>query len=57
MSSEVLEKCSASVTIPMAQGTESLNAAVAAAILLWEISRKKNIGKAFYRVSVSTNKI
>lgn len=41
VSSEVLEKCSASVTIPMAQGTESLNAAVAAAILLWEISRKK----------------
>lgn len=37
----LLEKCLAAVTIPMVQGTESLNAAVAASILIWEISGRK----------------
>ena len=37
----LLEKCSAAVAIPMVQGTESLNAAVAASILIWELSGRK----------------
>lgn len=41
VSPRVLEKCLDAVTIPMVQGTESLNAAAAAAVLLWEISGRK----------------
>jgi len=36
---ELVEACDASVVIPMAEHAESLNAAVASAILLWEMVR------------------
>ena len=36
LSSAVISACSGSVIIPMAEGAESLNAAVAAALLMWE---------------------
>lgn len=36
---EISEECSASVYIPISENTESLNAAVAASILIWEQSR------------------
>ena len=36
---EISEKCSASVYIPISENTESLNAAVAASILIWEQSK------------------
>lgn len=36
----VLESCTKRITIPMAGRAESLNASAAAAILIWEISRK-----------------
>jgi TrmH family RNA methyltransferase len=39
LSDAVLELCRARVVIPMRQGTESLNAAAAAAILMWEIRK------------------
>ncbi len=38
--SEWISQCDASVLIPMQPGSESLNAAVAAAILMWEATRK-----------------
>jgi TrmH family RNA methyltransferase len=38
--SEVLERCDAAATIPMAAGAESLNVAVAGAIALYEHSRR-----------------
>ena len=41
ISREVLDRCSDSFYIPMPGGTESLNAAVAAVIALWEISGLK----------------
>jgi TrmH family RNA methyltransferase len=37
---EVVAACEAAVTIPMPGGTESLNAAVAGAILAYEVSRR-----------------
>lgn len=37
---EVLERCDATVSIPMADGAESLNVAVAGAIALYEYSRR-----------------
>lgn len=40
ISEEVLRACSDSVIIPMHNGTESLNAAAAAAILIWEMSKQ-----------------
>ncbi|MCL2126172.1 MAG: RNA methyltransferase [Oscillospiraceae bacterium] len=39
LSREVLELCEMKVTIPLAFGSESLNAAVAAAIIMWEARR------------------
>lgn len=42
VSETVLENCDNAVIIPMQCGTESLNASVAAAILIWEKSRKTN---------------
>ena len=40
LSDEVIAACSHKVTIPMKGRAESLNASAAAAILMWEISRK-----------------
>ena len=40
VSQAVLEACSGAVIIPMQCGTESLNASVAAAILIWERARR-----------------
>ena len=37
---EIAEKCDASVYIPISKKTESLNASVAAAIFMWEMSSK-----------------
>lgn len=42
VSENVLENCSKAVIIPMQCGSESLNASVAAAILIWEKARKTN---------------
>ena len=36
LSSDTVAACDASVFIPMAEGVESLNAAVAASVLMWE---------------------
>lgn len=40
LSPELLERCSGRLKIPMEPGSESLNAAVAASIAMWEIYRK-----------------
>ena len=37
---EVSTACSASVYIPISENTESLNASVAAGVLMWEFSKK-----------------
>ena len=42
ISKEVLDECTACVKIPMAGAAESLNAAQAAACILWEYRRTKN---------------
>ena len=39
VSAPVLESCQASIRIPMAERCESLNAAVAGAVVLWEMAR------------------
>jgi len=39
LSDEVFSLCEETITIPLAPGTESLNAAVAAAIIIWETMR------------------
>ena len=39
LSAEVLEACDLTVKIPMSDHCESLNAAAAAAVLLWEAAR------------------
>ncbi|MBQ9685741.1 MAG: RNA methyltransferase [Oscillospiraceae bacterium] len=39
LSGELLEACDGELIIPMAPGSESLNAAVAASIVLWEMTR------------------
>ncbi len=39
LSRELIELCQGEVIIPMAPGSESLNAAVAAAIIMWEMAR------------------
>jgi tRNA G18 (ribose-2'-O)-methylase SpoU len=36
MSGEAIDACDKTVFIPMAEGVESLNAATAAAVLVWE---------------------
>lgn len=41
VSREVKELCYGTVSIPMAAGTESLNAAVAASIIMWETAGKR----------------
>ena len=41
LSREVLDCCDGKVFIPIEQNSESLNAAAAAAILLWEMRRQK----------------
>ena len=41
LSREVIDACNGCVIIPMSAGTESLNAATAAAIFMWEM-RKHN---------------
>ena len=43
VSEAVQNSCSGTVIIPMQCGTESLNASVAAAILIWEKARKTNM--------------
>ena len=45
LSAEVLALCGATVRIPMAEHCESLNAAAAAAVLLWELARRDAPGK------------
>ncbi len=40
LSPEMLTRCEKKLIIPMAPGSESLNAAVAASILLWEMARE-----------------
>ncbi len=40
LTGELLARCAGTVRIPMRPGTESLNAAVAAAVVMWEMSRK-----------------
>ena len=42
ISPEIMAECSASVLIPMEEDTESLNASVAASVILWEYARGKN---------------
>ena len=39
LSRELLELCDAKIIIPMTPGSESLNAAVAASVLMWETAR------------------
>ena len=45
LSAEVLALCDATARIPMAEHCESLNAAAAAAVLLWELARRDAPGK------------
>ncbi len=45
LSAEMLALCDATVQIPMAEHCESLNAAAAAAVLLWELARRDAPGK------------
>ncbi len=40
LSDEILKACNTKVTIPMPGGTESLNASVAAALMMYEVRRK-----------------
>lgn len=42
LSPALLEACSHKIYIPMAEGVESLNAGVAASVLLWELSKAGN---------------
>ncbi len=44
LSSETIDACDGTVFIPMADGVESLNAATAAAVLVWEFFGKKTEG-------------
>ncbi len=39
LSSETIDACNGAVIIPMAEGAESLNAAIAASLLMWERAR------------------
>ncbi len=41
ISPEIMAECSASLLVPMEEGTESLNASVAASVILWEYARGK----------------
>lgn len=42
VSKNVLDVCTGSVIIPMREGAESLNAATASAIIIWEMNKAKN---------------
>ena len=44
ISREVLSACDASLKIPMSDGSESLNAAAAAAMIMWEYGKRYNRG-------------
>ena len=46
LSRETIEACDGTVFIPMAEGVESLNAATAAAVLVWEFFRPTQKGGA-----------
>ena len=46
LSRETIEACDGTVFIPMAEGVESLNAATAAAVLVWEFFRPTHTGGA-----------
>ena len=39
LSAQLLAQCDGQIIIPMQPGAESLNAAVAAAVVMWEIAR------------------
>jgi TrmH family RNA methyltransferase len=41
LSSEVIAACSATITIPMQSAVESINAAVAGAVVLFEVARQR----------------
>ena len=41
LSNTLLKQCDSLVTISMAKGVESLNASVAAALMMYEVRRKK----------------
>ena len=43
LSGEMLEKCDKEIIIPMSERAESLNAAVAASILMWEMAKNSGI--------------
>ena len=42
LTEETISACDGSVIIPMAEGCESLNAAAAAVIFMWELRRANN---------------
>ena len=44
LSKEIVESCSDRITVPMSGGAESLNAAVAAAVMIWESVRSLERG-------------
>ena len=46
LDAETVAACDETVRIPMAQGTESLNAAVAGGILMWEVSEWKQSARS-----------
>jgi TrmH family RNA methyltransferase len=39
ISEDIISECTFSLMIPMTEGTESLNASVAASVILWEYAR------------------
>ena len=41
VSPEAIEACDGTVIIPMREGPESLNAAVASSVVMWEAARKR----------------
>ena len=41
LTKEITELCDKKIIIPMTPGSESLNAAVAASVLMWEMAREK----------------
>lgn len=45
LSREVLDVCTDLVRIPMEEGSESLNAGVAASVIMWEYYKKRGIGE------------
>lgn len=44
LSREVIEACDGSIMIPMAEGHESLNASIAAALFMWEGAKAERLG-------------